>query len=202
MLLDRVKPLIILIAIIMFLCSFAVGHAAARQTDALIREMQMARTDNLTGLLNRTGLEQAVDTARFQKALTQGALALVYLDINDFKPLNDTFGHNTGDRALETVAERLRGACRQTDMVARLGGDEFLCVVLDSRPEDAIARVTGNIREAMSKPIDFGDHERIITVSLGHVVATKDAVWNDLVFEADEAMYRDKGRHRASASAA
>ncbi len=147
--------------------------------------------DPLTGLPNRTlltdRLEQAVRAVVREKA---GGVAVLYLDLDDFKDINDTYGHATGDRVLIEVARRLRGAVRPADTVARLGGDEYAVVAEGLPAPDALA-LAERVREALRPPI--GDLSVMASVGSAHssdVGLDAEA----LLHEADAAMYRIKRR--------
>jgi diguanylate cyclase (GGDEF)-like protein/PAS domain S-box-containing protein len=160
-----------------------------------------ARHDSLTGLPNRglflDRLENAVDRAK----RSQSTLAVLVLDIDDFKLVNDTLGHEAGDCLLVEMIPRLRAALRPGDTIARFGGDEFvvLCEEL-STEEDAIA-IAERIAFACSRPVTLGPHQHLVTISAGIVVVSGgSAAATDLLRDADAAMYRAKaaGKGRVS----
>jgi diguanylate cyclase (GGDEF)-like protein len=154
-----------------------------------------AAADALTGLANRTLF---LDRLR---AVTGagGSLAVLFLDLDDFKLVNDGWGHDAGDRLLCEVADRLRAAVRPGDLVARLGGDEFtvLCEgVTGEREALAIAR---RLRESLEEPFDVAGQRRHVRASIGVRVATRDGgAAEALLRDADVAMYqaKDRGRNR------
>jgi diguanylate cyclase (GGDEF)-like protein len=156
--------------------------------------------DHLTGLPNRSllldRLSQAV--ARLGRADTR--LGVLFFDLDHFKVINDSLGHDAGDRVLQAVAARVAGVLRPTDTLARLGGDEFVvvCEALEG-PDDASA-VADRIARALAPPIDEGVDELIVGASIGVVVTGDDhADPAGLIRDADAAMYRAKeqGRGRA-----
>jgi diguanylate cyclase (GGDEF)-like protein/PAS domain S-box-containing protein len=158
---------------------------------------QMALRDALTGLANRALLFR-----RVADALTghDGSPGLLYVDLDGFKSINDTFGHAMGDAVLVHVAARLTAAVRPGDTVARLGGDEFaiLCASTDAAELDLIAQ---RIRARLAGPVLLDDVTEIaITASIGAAIADRTGRIADadaLVRAADAAMYADKHRHRA-----
>jgi diguanylate cyclase (GGDEF)-like protein/PAS domain S-box-containing protein len=156
---------------------------------------QRAYHDALTGLPNRAlfadRLYQAL--ARARRYRTQVAVLLV--DVDGFKGINDTFGHETGDAVLAEIGRRLQGSLRQTDTVARWGGDEFSLVLNDVRgPKDA-ARAKEHIIAALRPPIVLPVRKLRITVSIGISLFPIDgAVPDELLRRADHAMYRNKAR--------
>jgi diguanylate cyclase len=155
-----------------------------------------AADDALTGLANR-----ALFLDRLRSLADAGrSLAVLFLDLDDFKLVNDGWGHDTGDRLLCEVADRLRSAVRPGDLVARLGGDEFtvLCEGVSGERE-AIAIAT-RLREALEAPFDIAGQRRLVRASIGCRVATGPAgeAAEALLRDADVAMYqaKDKGRNR------
>jgi diguanylate cyclase (GGDEF)-like protein/PAS domain S-box-containing protein len=150
--------------------------------------------DVLTGLANRSLFRDRLGHALARAS--RGALptALLYLDIDDFKAVNDRFGHAEGDRLLVAAAERLQAATRAGDTVARLGGDEFAVIVEDADPPEAEA-AADRILTALRQPFDLGDRETTVRASIGiaiHDVDAGDA--DELLRRADIAMYAAKSR--------
>ncbi len=170
-------------------------------SDSNQRVRALALTDPLTGLPNRALLgdriQQAIVTAGRQGQL----LAVLHLDLDDFKPVNDDFGHRAGDAALVAVADRLHGAVRRSDTVARVGGDEFVVVLAQiARVTDAML-VAEKIIEMLREPIDAQGHAVTLSASVGIAIYPQDG--SDvatLVSRADQAMYRAKqaGKNRAA----
>jgi len=160
----------------------------------------LALHDNLTGLANRSLL-----VARFELALANARrngepLGLLFIDLDDFKGINASFGHGIGDEVLKEVAHRLQGLFRANDTVCRLGGDEFL-VVLNSvgSPSDA-ARAAEKVLDVLLPPLETSVHSIRLTPSIGMVVYPDDgADINTLIRNADLAMYRAKqqGKNRS-----
>ena len=149
--------------------------------------------DALTGLANRTllwdRLEQALHMAQRNKTL----VATVLIDLNDFKLINDSFGHDAGDEVLTVVAKRLLAAVRDSDTVARLSGDEFVLVLVNQPSLRYTLRMVERLRLAMSKPVAFDSREIPVGASMGVSVYPHDgAAVFDLVRAADVAMYHAK----------
>jgi diguanylate cyclase (GGDEF)-like protein/PAS domain S-box-containing protein len=156
--------------------------------------------DHLTGLPNRSLLLDRLSQAVARLSRTDTRLGVLFFDLDHFKVINDSLGHDAGDRVLQAVAARVAGVLRPTDTLARLGGDEFvvLCEALE-RPADASA-VADRIARALAPPIDEGEEELIVGASIGVVVTGDDrADPAALIRDADAAMYRAKeqGRGRA-----
>lgn len=153
----------------------------------------LATHDNLTGLPNRVlffdRLEQAIKKSRRQKR----RFALFFIDLDDFKRINDSFGHTVGDQVLQTVAGVLDHAVRDSDTVARLAGDEFIIILDDVRDISDIEAIARKIIGAVSQPIDVAHETVIMTVSIGISLFPEhgeDA--ENLLRKADAAMYRVK----------
>jgi len=162
--------------------------AAARQ-----REHYLAMHDSLTGLANRSAF---LDQLRRQLgfATRHGKrLAVLFLDLDRFKSVNDTLGHPVGDDLLKVVAERLGRSLRRTDVVARLGGDEFLIALPDVERDHDPARVATKLVSLLAQPCRVGDREYRVSVSIGIAVHPRDgADAHVLIRNADTAMYHAK----------
>ena len=146
-----------------------------------------ASTDHLTGLVNRRGLER-LDGME----LSTGA-AILYFDVNKFKEINDTYGHDIGDEILKIVANRLRGAVSASDVVARLGGDEFVALIFRDEPS-AIDTVVERLREQLQHPVVVsGGHISNISAAIGQSFTNGPILkLDELLRDSDQAMYRAK----------
>jgi len=167
-----------------------------RRTEAIIA--RMAHYDALTGLPNRALFLEELDRAL---ALVQrgGRFALLYLDLDQFKRVNDTLGHIIGDELLKIVADRLRGCVRDTDLIARLGGDEFAIIQTTLEPSSDPAALAERISKALKAPSDIDRHKVVAGVSIGIAIAPNDAADRDqLVKCADMALYGAKGGGRGT----
>lgn len=154
----------------------------------------MSEHDALTGLANRRYLHTYLDT---RLGVTSRPLCLLSLDLDRFKPVNDTFGHSIGDQVLCEVALRLKHCVREGDVVARLGGDEFVLVIEGLADERGLERLCAQVCEAIGEPIVSGAHEISLGVSIGVAIAPKDAVHaGDLLRYADIALYEAKAAGR------
>lgn len=156
----------------------------------------LAHHDPLTGLTNRSLFNDRLDSALRAAHRHQSNLALLFLDINDFKTINDTHGHAMGDRVLCTVARRLENCLRETDTVARIGGDEFTALLTDIQSTDVIAMKVAQIVAAMTEPLGT-EFNGIQMPSCSIGVASYPADGEDaatLLSHADNDMYRLKGR--------
>jgi diguanylate cyclase (GGDEF)-like protein/PAS domain S-box-containing protein len=157
------------------------------------RIRRLAHHDNLTGLPNRNLLNDRMNHALARVKRSGGRMAVLYVDLDKFKPINDTLGHEAGDHVLREVARRLQSCVRSSDTVARVGGDEFVVVVEEiQRPVEA-ALVARKIVESLSKPFDYQGHPCQIGASIGVAVFPDDGNSMDEVCKAaDVAMYRVK----------
>ena len=158
----------------------------------------LANNDSLTGLPNRTSVQVEVDKCLIRAAEKHSRVALLYIDLDHFKHINDSLGHPAGDRLLRICAQRLRGRLRETDIVARLGGDEFLVVLNNVVDDDQIRWVTGMLQQLLSQPYDIGlNQELFVGVSIGVSVYPDhgaDAI--PLLSNAEVAMYHAKNSGR------
>lgn len=163
-----------------------------------IQELRrQARHDPLTGLSNRTRLDEHLQQAilRAERNHTLGYVLL--LDLNRFKPINDTYGHAAGDTVLKTVAQRLLTCVRDTDTVARLGGDEFVILALDTPAEDSIQALVQRLRSTIEQPIDWEGQALQVSASIGTAQLLRDGNTSAaLLAHADAAMYTNKQRSR------
>jgi len=153
----------------------------------------LAMKDALTGLHNRRSLIERLES------VPPTSRALLFVDIDDFKSVNDTLGHDAGDRVIIEVARRLITSSRTEDLVVRLGGDEFV-VLCEAPGIDGARAIADRIVEAVSEPIALGDGFVSVTASCGVVTAAEGMTGATLLEEADRAMYRAKnaGRNRVS----
>ncbi|GAB1483774.1 hypothetical protein MASR2M78_25900 [Treponema sp.] len=151
---------------------------------------RIANHDGLTGLPNRLLLGELLEKAISLSSRTKKTLALLYMDLDDFKPINDLHGHAVGDQALIAVAARLKQALRASDVVARVGGDEFIALVADVEDEKAAELVAKKLVDAFNEPINLDGKQCKLGLSIGIALYPGDAQKSDeLIRRADEAMY-------------
>jgi diguanylate cyclase (GGDEF)-like protein/PAS domain S-box-containing protein len=154
--------------------------------------------DPLTGLANRVLLLDRLEHALARARRHPSHLAVLYLDLDRFKTVNDNLGHEVGDRLLGVVARRLQDTMRPSDSVARLGGDEFAAVLPDLHDADEALRIADRVLAAIAEPVDLGEGALVITASIGVAAAgTGEASAAELLRRADFAMYAAKDRGRA-----
>ncbi len=184
---------------ITFLQSVAFLLAGALETQRLHRELERrAETDDLTGLLNRMAFEHRL-IAALGRAERQGtSVAVLFVDLDKFKTVNDTYGHQAGDEVLEQAAQRLRETVRSWDVVGRHGGDEFVLFLPDVRSRDEVVHVAERLLKAFSSPFTAAGRDHHIGATIGISLYPEDGTDSDrLLICADDALYRGKaeGRH-------
>jgi diguanylate cyclase (GGDEF)-like protein len=156
-----------------------------------------AQYDSLTALLNRAALYDHVDSLIRANASKPVPMAVVYLDLDGFKQINDTHGHGAGDKVLQHVSAHILESVRKTDMVARLGGDEFVIVLPGVGDPAEARRIADLVTAAIVQPLAYAGRELRIGVSFGISVYPADGDNTDALLKiADEDMYRAKLRHR------
>jgi diguanylate cyclase (GGDEF)-like protein/PAS domain S-box-containing protein len=173
-----------------------------RKAEAQLLEKQqhldhLAHHDQLTGLPNRlflaAHLPGAIDEARHDGAM----LAVLFLDLDRFKHINDSRGHETGDKLLKAVAQRVRNTTRTEDMVVRMGGDEFIVVLKSVKDTEQVNDTAARINEALSAPVIVDGRPLITTVSIGVSLYPRDGTdMGELLRHSDTAMYQAKDRGR------
>ncbi|MBK7354843.1 EAL domain-containing protein [Propionivibrio sp.] len=153
----------------------------------------LAHHDPLTGLPNRLLLRDRVEQARAQAARKQSRLALMFLDLDRFKTINDSLGHPVGDNLLNQVVERLKGCVRESDTISRQGGDEFIILLNDVRDGEAVSRVADKIHQRMGEPIMAANQLLMTSFSIGIALYPDDGDdFDSLLQKADTAMYHAK----------
>ncbi|MDZ3991555.1 putative signaling protein [Pseudomonas sp. Teo4] len=154
--------------------------------------IQLALHDTLTGLPNRTLLSDRIEQAISKVAEQGGCFALMFIDLDGFKPVNDAFGHHVGDQLLKEVATRLRGHLHSQDTLARIGGDEFVLLVELQEPDDAMGVAVKQVN-LMSRPFRVAEHDLQLSASLGIVLYPGNGQdQHELLRNADAAMYHAK----------
>lgn len=173
-----------------------VDITAKRQAEDALRHQ--AFTDPLTRLDNRWLFLERLPHSLARARRRGTHLAVFYLDLDNFKVINDSLGHGAGDRVLEEVAARLRSITRGEDILARLGGDEFVLVVDDLEERDEVRGIATRVEEMLHQPIPVGPDVNVrVTTSIGITIAGLDDDGPSLLRDADTALYRAKDRGRA-----
>ena len=169
------------------------GQGSAAELDSPARSSaRTATVDNLTGLPTRLYFESKLTEAA-RKCRDGGArLAVYFIDLDGFKPVNDTFGHSSGDRVLEQVGQRLKALARGAGVAARVGGDEFVLLAPAAGARAAAAQLAGRVIEVLSKPYRVDEREVTISCSVGIALYPEGCSSNKLIARADAAMYAAK----------
>lgn len=154
---------------------------------------QQALYDPLTGIPNRTLLADRLQQAIYNAKRDSGNFAVTVIDLDNFKEINDRYGHGVGDQVLRQIAQRFSGLVRKTDTIARFGGDEFVMLILDVSDVNAITGIVEKTIELLEKPIEVDDHEFTVNASAGVSRFPYDGIEPaDLLKCADLAMYQAK----------
>lgn len=159
---------------------------------------QMAFHDSLTGLPNRKLFSDRLGIVLAQAKRNKKKVGIVMLDLDNFKDVNDTLGHDVGDILLKAVAERLSGTLRKSDTVARFGGDEFVLIFPDMEVIEEAIQVVQKIIDRFHKPFLIDTHQLVVTTSIGIAVYPNDGMDEEILMKnADIAMYQAKQAGRA-----
>lgn len=170
------------------------------RSDGLERSLRQANSnlekiayhDALTGLPNRLVFEDKLVAAVVRSDQSQARLAVLFVDLDGFKPINDSFGHSSGDAVLRQVGDRLRRLARSADTMARVGGDEFLMLLEGDVDEQSAAQVASRMLGELSQPYSIGSREIVISCSIGIVFYPNGGAQTKLIARADAAMYAAK----------
>lgn len=188
----------------------ATGNAALLVTAVDVSELKIARDkarflanrDQLTGCYNRSFMQSEQEKLLSDPQLDDARHALLYLDIDRFKTVNDSFGHEAGDTILRTFAVRVQSLLRDTDILARMGGDEFVVLVRNLDDHSSLSDLVEAIRLELMRPVDCGSVQLSVTASIGVSVFEHGAGtnWAETMKQADVALYHAKraGRNRAT----
>jgi diguanylate cyclase (GGDEF)-like protein len=171
------------------------AQARADLQKASERSIEAALHDPLTGLPNRVMIMQTISHALLRRQRTGRTSALLFVDLDRFKAINDTYGHQSGDEVLVTVGQRLADALRPGDTVARLSGDEFLILLEDLESLDQADAIANRVHTALQAPFYISGAEVHMTAGIGIALSDQDGLTPaDLIHAADMAMYRTKRR--------
>ncbi len=159
---------------------------------------KLAMIDSLTKLPNRRALQQNLEAGIRRCQRTHSTMAIAFIDLDNFKPINDNYGHSTGDDLLIQVANRLNTAVRNCDVVTRTGGDEFIALIENIKSSEDIVPILERIVHSINEPFLINDHQLFISASVGVAMYPKDGDLDQLISCADAAMYRAKaeGKNR------
>jgi diguanylate cyclase (GGDEF)-like protein/PAS domain S-box-containing protein len=176
----------------------AVFSDITKRKEAEAHIEHLAHYDSLTHLPNRTLFGDRLKHALVSGTRNKTKTALLFLDLDKFKAVNDTMGHLAGDLLLQSVANRLKSCVRESDTICRQGGDEFMILLPEAGGAEDAEKVARKIVEAMAEPHQIGDKELVITFSIGISICPDDATDDEMLIKhADDAMYlaKDSGRN-------
>jgi diguanylate cyclase (GGDEF)-like protein len=174
----------------------AMARVEQELADTRVREAEarrLAMHDELTGLPHKRYFRQRLERALAPGGPSTEVLAVLYIDLNGFKDINDSHGHAIGDRVLQIMADRLSHSMRAEDMVCRLGGDEFACLLCDIPDRRRISRVATKICAVLGAPVLLGNLRLSLSAAIGIALSPADGSAVEILMDhADEAMYRAK----------
>jgi len=175
---------------------FALGYdiTERKRTEHVLK--QMARRDVLTGLANRREFDERAQSAVNAQRRSREPLALMLIDVDHFKTINDTNGHKAGDTVLTAVAKRLQSCVFDIDLVARLGGDEFAILIDQNATMESVQKVAARAVGAMKRPITVDGKTLLVTLSIGFALTTNARSVEALKECADKALYEAKAAGR------
>lgn len=157
----------------------------------------IALQDYLTGLGNRRLFEKMLLAAIAKARRENHSVLVLYIDLDDFKPINDKHGHDVGDRLLQAVAQRIEGMVRISDTVCRIGGDEFIVVMESIDEQDSAERIVEKFTDTLSEPYPLDNLSISVSASVGMAVYPEDGhTWHSLMSVADQKMYQAKTSHK------
>lgn len=189
-------PMVEIVGALLMLAVLGRQYLAVTENRRLLASVaEQALRDPLTGLANRAMFSDRLEEAMQRRERDHVSVALIVLDLNDFKVVNDTLGHPAGDELLNRVGERILGCVRNSDTVARLGGDEFVVLVDDDAADDYAGHIAARVTKSFDKPFAIDGHELFIRPSVGLAVAgghEPGVSAGELVKRADMAMYAAK----------
>jgi len=159
----------------------------------------MAHHDALTGLANRWLMDDRLDRQIALSQRDQSSFSLLFVDLNKFKPINDTYGHEAGDTVLKTVAQRLVGLLRESDTIARIGGDEYVILLTHIKSHEDAQKIAQKIHHLFSEPFDITHQSIYLTCSIGIALFPHDGTTRDALYtHADQSMYHHKNLSETS----
>jgi len=187
----------LLIIIVLFMYERINNRLRSERDAERARLAHFATHDDLTGLANRRYFSQRLSEACAQCARDGHNIAIVYIDLNDFKDINDSLGHEVGDRTLQLVAQRLSTILRTQDLVARIGGDEFAIIINPCHTRSEIAELCARLHAAIGEPFTISDAQLQVGASIGSAIyPTEGASVDQILKMADIDMYAAKQQRR------
>jgi diguanylate cyclase (GGDEF)-like protein len=187
--LAMLQYLLLLMAVIMLFCR--------RLTESESKALELAYQDPLTGLSNKRYVDVLFGQALQLANRPHQALAVFYIDLDNFKPINDSAGHKTGDLVLQEVARRLKASLRSTDICARIGGDEFVVIATQIEQEHYVQEIAAKLLKQLQKPVEINGHSYELGASIGVSLHPRHGQeLAELLEKADSAMYQVKQQGR------
>lgn len=182
-----------LFCVVAFATAFRARRIAIALTESEKEAVIAARTDSMTKLMNRTGFTELLESAEYQGACSAGQLAIIYMDINGFKAVNDSIGHHGGDDLVKALALRVTSALPADARFARIGGDEFAVAIIGDPVRESAASAAGKIVQCLDQPFTVHGFEFHVTVAVGYAIAGGTGLTpSEIVRRADIAMYQAK----------
>lgn len=191
-------------SLVLFTCFWFFDLLNRRLTASIARERDQAgfaaAHDALTGLMNRAAFSRRLELALARAQQSGRTMALLLIDLDGFKEVNDSLGHHAGDILLCQLAQRMRAAVRESDVVARLGGDEFAVLLEGMEESEALQRLVGKLLVVAAQPVDCEGSSAVVSASIGVALAPQDATDPEALLRcADRAMYAAKAAGRSTA---
>lgn len=184
---------LLVFGVIAFGAAYRTRRLAVSLTNSEKEALIAARTDSLTGLMNRTGFSELVESDEYSEASAKGRLAVVYLDVNGFKAVNDSIGHHGGDDLVRSLAQRIMSVLPTGTRLARIGGDEFAVALLEGDTGVTASEVAHVIAHSIDRPFTISGFEFHVTASVGYAVAADPGMKpSEVIRRADLAMYQAK----------
>jgi len=198
---DRITPVFAVLALAVVGLTFGVMGYIKQTTKQLseseAQAVHTARHDSLSGLPNRDRFRDLLDEALASPKERDQGIAVVYIDLDRFKDINDTLGHSAGDTVIRAVAARIKGVIPDQAVVARISGDEFAMFVKDARGWEWVEHILTRIQDELTKPVRIGRNELHVSLSIGVSMCPKDGTQSgELLRKADIALYEAKGAGR------
>lgn len=196
---SRSRPAIVLFLVLVFALSWMLALRISGLRDSAKHFRHRASRDPLTGLANRGEFDERLQTAVAHAKRYNRPMALLFIDLNDFKPINDTLGHAAGDQLLQHLAKVLQQCTRSSDVAARLGGDEFAIILSETSSRDDTQTVLDYVKGKLGEPVLIGGKKIVPSASIGAATYPEDGTNPDaLAAVADRAMYEAKENRRGS----
>jgi diguanylate cyclase (GGDEF)-like protein len=185
-------PVMLVLVAVGLLLRIVLAQAGAAPSRTPARRPRSSLLDTLTGLPTRLHFESRLHAAAKKSDAGGSPLAVLFIDLDGFKPVNDNYGHRSGDRVLEQVGQRLQALVRGNDVAARVGGDEFLLLTTQAPKREAVVQLAGRVIEVLGRPYKVEGNEVTISCSVGIALYPDQCAENKLIARADAAMYAAK----------